>query len=136
MNIKDRGSKRGSIRKRKVPELLKFKDLQILFFCFCGETGIRTPGTSQFNGFQDRRNRPLCHLSKNSFRECFSLKSVQRYESFLIIQMFLEKNFRNEHAFFIFIGVEACNTLYPDCCGMGVNGIMFYNKFAFLVLMS
>ena len=29
-----------------------------------GETGIRTPGTSQYNGFQDRRNRPLCHLSK------------------------------------------------------------------------
>ena len=33
-------------------------------FCFFGgEGGIRTPGTSQFNGFQDRRNRPLCHLS-------------------------------------------------------------------------
>ena len=32
-------------------------------FFFCGERGIRTPGTSQFNGFQDRRNRPLCHLS-------------------------------------------------------------------------
>ena len=30
---------------------------------YCGERGIRTPGTSQFNGFQDRRNRPLCHLS-------------------------------------------------------------------------
>ena len=30
----------------------------------CGETGIRTPGTSRYNGFQDRRNRPLCHLSK------------------------------------------------------------------------
>ena len=30
---------------------------------FSGERGIRTPGTSQFNGFQDRRNRPLCHLS-------------------------------------------------------------------------
>ena len=29
-----------------------------------GETGIRTPGTSRYNGFQDRRNRPLCHLSK------------------------------------------------------------------------
>ena len=28
-----------------------------------GETGIRTPGASQHNGFQDRRNRPLCHLS-------------------------------------------------------------------------
>ena len=35
--------------------------------CFvwsCGEGGIRTPGASQLNGFQDRRNRPLCHLSK------------------------------------------------------------------------
>ena len=31
-----------------------------------GEIGIRTPGTSQFNGFQDRRNRPLCHLSNKS----------------------------------------------------------------------
>ena len=29
----------------------------------CGEGGIRTPGASQLNGFQDRRNRPLCHLS-------------------------------------------------------------------------
>ena len=35
----------------------------VLFSRFCGKTGIRTPGTSQFNGFQDRRNRPLCHLS-------------------------------------------------------------------------
>ena len=32
---------------------------------FSGETGIRTPGTSRYNGFQDRRNRPLCHLSLN-----------------------------------------------------------------------
>ena len=29
----------------------------------CGERGIRTPGTSQYDGFQDRCNRPLCHLS-------------------------------------------------------------------------
>ena len=29
-----------------------------------GERGIRTPGTSQYNGFQDRRDRPLCHLSR------------------------------------------------------------------------
>ncbi len=27
-----------------------------------------TPGTSRYNGFQDRRNRPLCHLSKLLFR--------------------------------------------------------------------
>ncbi len=29
----------------------------------CGERGIRTPGPFTVNGFQDRRNRPLCHLS-------------------------------------------------------------------------
>ena len=28
-----------------------------------GERGIRTPGGLTLNGFQDRRNRPLCHLS-------------------------------------------------------------------------
>ncbi len=28
-----------------------------------GEGGIRTPGRLPFNGFQDRRIRPLCHLS-------------------------------------------------------------------------
>ena len=32
----------------------------------CGERGIRTPGGVTLNGFQDRRNRPLCHLSKMS----------------------------------------------------------------------
>lgn len=30
---------------------------------FSGERGIRTPGPLTVNGFQDRRNRPLCHLS-------------------------------------------------------------------------
>ena len=34
-----------------------------LVFFSGGERGIRTPGASQLNGFQDRRNRPLCHLS-------------------------------------------------------------------------
>ena len=28
-----------------------------------GERGIRTPGTLLYNGFQDRRDRPLCHFS-------------------------------------------------------------------------
>ena len=32
-------------------------------FGFGGERGIRTPGGVTLNGFQDRRNRPLCHLS-------------------------------------------------------------------------
>ena len=30
---------------------------------FSGEGGIRTPGPVTVNGFQDRRDRPLCHLS-------------------------------------------------------------------------
>ena len=30
-----------------------------------GELGIRTPGSSHFNGFQDRRFRPLSQLSIN-----------------------------------------------------------------------
>jgi hypothetical protein len=33
-----------------------------------GERGIRTPGSLTFNGFQDRRNRPLCHLSGRKIR--------------------------------------------------------------------
>ncbi len=32
-----------------------------------GETGIRTLGRLPFNGFQDRRNRPLCHLSGREY---------------------------------------------------------------------
>ena len=35
-------------------------------FSLCGKGGIRTPGTSQYVGFQDRCNRPLCHLSNIS----------------------------------------------------------------------
>jgi hypothetical protein len=46
----------------------------------CGERGIRTPGGLTLNGFQDRRNRPLCHLSggedsRKSNRQC-SLKKI------------------------------------------------------------
>ncbi len=58
----------GHIGHKKTYKLLTCRFL----YCYClflsrpfsGETGIRTPGTSQYNGFQDRRNRPLCHLSK------------------------------------------------------------------------
>ncbi len=39
----------------------------------CGERGIRTPGTSQYAGFQDRCIRPLCHLSKDSGCDICSL---------------------------------------------------------------
>jgi site-specific DNA recombinase len=40
-----------------------------------GERGIRTPGGITLNGFQDRRNRPLCHLSGGkSTKKMFSAK--------------------------------------------------------------
>ena len=63
-------------QKQKNPrKVLIYRD----FLCFAilssGETGIRTPGTSRYNGFQDRRNRPLCHLSKTSFSRSTSLSS-------------------------------------------------------------
>jgi hypothetical protein len=41
---------------------LKISALYIKFFT-SGERGIRTPGPVTVNGFQDRRIRPLCHLS-------------------------------------------------------------------------
>ncbi|MEG1659892.1 MAG: hypothetical protein RR304_04880, partial [Bacteroides sp.] len=54
--------------------------------------GIRTPGTLQFNGFQDRRNRPLCHLSRKLlYQKVFSTKAVQRYKEILNMQAFVGK---------------------------------------------
>jgi len=44
-------------RKQKKPSKM------LGFNYFGGEIGIRTPGTSRFNSFQDCRNRPLCHFS-------------------------------------------------------------------------
>ena len=61
-------STRSAIYKksRDVTSLLIFAFTRFPELSACGERGIRTPGTSQFNGFQDRRNRPLCHLSSKS----------------------------------------------------------------------
>ena len=42
-----------------------------------GERGIRTPGPVTVNGFQDRRIRPLCHLSAAKvIRKIFVTKSI------------------------------------------------------------
>ena len=54
-----------------------------------GETGIRTPGASQHNGFQDRRNRPLCHLSENPSgfsRTIFCISSAERTRFELVVE--------------------------------------------------
>ena len=60
----------------------------LIFKVYCGEGGIRTPGTSQYNGFQDRRNRPLCHLSRTPSEVLYFSKAMQRYRFFLNMQSF------------------------------------------------
>ena len=50
----------------------------LIFFFICGERGIRTPGPVKINGFQDRRIRPLCHLS-NLFTIPFEMDCKDRY---------------------------------------------------------
>jgi hypothetical protein len=48
-----------------------------------GELGIRTPGTFRFNGFQDRRIRPLCQLSGAKIGlQSISAKSILKKYSF------------------------------------------------------
>ena len=41
-----------------------FRRLSLFVKIDGGEGGIRTPGPLRVNGFQDRRDRPLRHLSK------------------------------------------------------------------------
>ena len=52
-----RKRKSGEVQSLRMPRnYLIINDLR-------GERGIRTPGPVTVNGFQDRRIRPLCHLS-------------------------------------------------------------------------
>ena len=44
-------------------ENTRFEPLGFKLGALGGERGIRTPGKLPFNGFQDRRDRPLRHLS-------------------------------------------------------------------------
>jgi hypothetical protein len=57
--------------------------LQLFTFALGGEIGIRTPGTSRFNSFQDCRNRPLCHFSSGKAKLIF----------FFILQLIFLKYF-------------------------------------------
>ena len=57
---------------------LKFSELLTVLYALGGERGIRTPGTSRYDGFQDRCNRPLYHLSLQDDQLGF-LKRLQRY---------------------------------------------------------
>ena len=55
---------------------------------YCGERGIRTPGASQHDGFQDRCNRPLYHLSLLLRKQALVLKRCKGNTFFLILQIF------------------------------------------------
>lgn len=61
---------------------------------FGGRRGIRTPGTLQFNGFQDRRDRPLCHLSGD--------KNITEILLFQLVVRFLPFVFRRRDVCFAF----------------------------------
>jgi hypothetical protein len=54
-----------------------------------GERGIRTPGGITLNGFQDRRIRPLCHLSGDKSKTIF----VFQKKKFNNLGTFFEKLF-------------------------------------------
>ena len=46
-----------------MPDNIRYQAFALFCDLLGGERGIRTPGTSRYNGFQDRRIRPLCHFS-------------------------------------------------------------------------
>jgi hypothetical protein len=58
-------------------------------FDFSGERGIRTPGGVTLNGFQDRRIRPLCHLSGANVRLGIYSKNKKVY--------FFKNNFKGKN---------------------------------------
>ena len=80
----------------------------LIYTLVCGERGIRTPGTSQCGGFQDRCNRPLYHLSNLSYdrlvgrREtCSPEKRCKGIFFFLYSQVFIILFFP-KRLFFVF----------------------------------
>ena len=71
------------IPKRKMPLLRAF-------VLFGGERGIRTPGGLHLNGFQDRRIRPLCHLSGAK------ITSESLHPKFLLDQAYADCKYHND----------------------------------------
>ena len=67
----------------------------------CGDRGIRTPDTVLYNGFQDRRDRPLCHIS------------AAKIQKFSMRQHFFQKFFILHDIFLIFVpDYEVCLSSY------------------------
>lgn len=110
-------------------------------FTFCGERGIRTPGPLTVNGFQDRRIRPLCHLSGANVRDgIFFAKTylnilIHEFRSPYLCQNFILKHLSAINHYFwkyrkrFFIGiffVIASNyfaVLAPQITGYVINQV-------------
>ena len=75
----------------------------LIYTLYCGERGIRTPGASQHDGFQDRCNRPLYHLSNTLVGKLSSLKAMQRYRI-----IFIHPNFQIKKCFELLILFFPC----------------------------
>ena len=74
---------------RKQKNWLRFQSV-----LFCGERGIRTPGTVKYAGFQDRCIRPLCHLSERYSLAALCVKSGAK------VRLFVESS-KFPHCFFV-----------------------------------
>ena len=72
-----------------------------ILFQVSGERGIRTPGASQHDGFQDRCNRPLYHLSYSEGLASCS-KASAKVMGFIYISKFFRGNFIRKAYFFHF----------------------------------
>ena len=84
---------------------------------FSGERGIRTPGPVKINGFQDRRIRPLCHLSKVEFyfaRFIFFVKWIAKVRIFLEKTRGWAEKIRKFRNFEKICGERGIRTLNPE----------------------
>ncbi len=81
----------------------------------CGERGIRTPGGVTLNGFQDRRNRPLCHLSSVVFSRIYGRKgtTTSRPVQILTVKKSVQVDDRDAGSSHLYVLVaEACHALH------------------------
>ena len=113
-----RNSSNQIIFKRGIPANVKSLYLQALQFC--GERGIRTPGPVTVNGFQDRRIRPLCHLSGAKIQaDTLQPKIIFRMLELRGLRLLSTFYFFLLNLFFIFYRIYPHNvlkiqTLYPS----------------------
>ena len=73
---------------------------------FGGELGIRTPGSFHFNGFQDRRFRPLSQLSKRWY--------IIYHKNFRIASIFYVRVGENKFSSLLFLWVSISSKISTE----------------------